>query len=128
MIFNTHRHSGAVLWGVWGRENPPRTENHGFTWQIRDFRLSTWQMKCRWFSSNMPKAWYTSHIVCFVGLHRSHSCKRRILYFLRLQERCEFSLFMSCTNLVQANFGNALMCYFSFSKNTLLYKCSGELE
>ena len=47
---------------------------------------------------------------------------RGILYLLRLQERCEFSLFMSCINLVQANFGNALMCYFSFSKHTFLYK------
>ena len=82
-------------------------------------------MKCRQLSSNMPKAWYISHIVCFVDLHRSHSCRRRILYLLRLQEIYEFSLFLSCINLVQANFGNALMCYFSFSKHTLLYKFYG---
>ena len=48
------------------------------------------QMKCGWLSSNMPKAWYTSHIVCFVGLHQSHSCMIKILYLLRMQERCEF--------------------------------------
>ena len=74
-------------------------------------------MKCRRFSSNMLKAWYTSHIVCFVGLYRSHSWKR-ILYLLRLQERCEFSLFVSCINLVQANFGNALNVLIFFFQNT----------
>ena len=112
--FKTPSRGGATE-GGWGCDIP-----HGLkiVHLLCRFEIFTWQMKCRRFISNMPKAWYTSHILCFVGLHRSHSCKRRMLYLLRLEERCEFSLLVSCINLEQANFGNALMCYFSFSKYT----------
>ena len=59
----------------------------------------------------MPRVWHTSRIVCFVGLHRSHSRYRRILPFLMLNGRCDFT---KCINLVQANLGNTLLCYFPF--------------